>query len=168
VLERGYDPERRTFVQAFERRGVDATGLRVPLTGFLPFDDPRVLGTLAAVEGELARGPFVYRYRGDDGISGPEGAFLLCSFWLVECLARSGQRAAALARWRPLLEVASPLGLFAEEYDPVARRPLGNYPQAFTHIGVLRAALALGFTLPRRHPAAPVSTAPPVALPRPG
>ncbi len=148
ILERGFDPETQSFRQAFDRPGVDAANLRIPLVGFLPFTDPRVQGTIDRVISELSHGPFVHRYRAPDGLEGPEGAFLLCSFWLVECLARSGRRAEALARWESLLAVASPLGLYAEEYDPVAEQALGNYPQAFTSIGVLRAALALAETRP--------------------
>jgi GH15 family glucan-1,4-alpha-glucosidase len=144
ILSRGYDSRIGSFVQAFGRSELDASALRVPLTGFLPADDPRVLSTLASVERVLGRGPYLQRYEGDDGIGGPEGAFLLCSFWMVESLARSGQKEQALARWRALLEAASPLLLFSEEIDPTTGQPLGNYPQAFTHIGILRGALALG------------------------
>jgi GH15 family glucan-1,4-alpha-glucosidase len=144
VLQQGYDEARGTFVQAFDRRELDASVLRIPMTGFLPFDDPRVTSTVRVVERELGVGPFVYRYRAADSLHGPEGAFLLCSFWLVECLARSGETERAVRIFRKLLKIASPLRLFPEEFDPRAWRPLGNYPQAFTHIGVLRAALAIG------------------------
>jgi alpha,alpha-trehalase len=148
ILSRGFDDQVGSFVQAFGRTNIDASGLRIGLDGFLPPNDPRVLGTIAAVERKLARGPYVARYEGDDGVAGPEGAFLLCSFWLVESLARSGQMEKAHAHWRALLDTAGPLLLFSEEYDPTANRPLGNYPQAFTHIGVLRAAFALGLMSP--------------------
>jgi GH15 family glucan-1,4-alpha-glucosidase len=144
ILSRGYDDQRETFVQAFDRPVLDASSLRIPITGFLPPTDPRVLRTIAALEKDLGQGPFLRRYDGDDGQSGPEGSFLLCAFWLVESLARCGQADRALTNWRALLDSAGPLLLFSEEYDPVASMPLGNYPQAFTHIGVLRAALALG------------------------
>lgn len=148
ILTRGYDPEQTSFVQVFDRPGLDASALRIGLDGFLPPNDPRFVGTIAAVERKLARGPFVRRYEGADGVDGPEGAFLLCSFWLVESLARSGQMDRALEHWRALLDIAGPLLLFPEEYDPTAREPLGNFPQAFTHIGVLRAAFALGLLSP--------------------
>ncbi len=148
ILSRGYDDRRGSFVQAFDQRQLDASALRIGLDGFLPSTDPRVLGTIAAVEGTLGRGPFVRRYEGDDGLSGPEGSFLLCSFWLVESLAKSGNPERALEHWRALLDVAGPLLLFSEEYDPESRQLLGNYPQAFTHIGVLRAAFALGLMTP--------------------
>ncbi len=144
VLEHGFDERAGSFVQAEGESAVDAANLRIPLVGFLPYDDPRVRRTVARVERELAVGPFVYRYHHPDGLEGPEGSFLPAAFWLVECLARSGRRRRAFANWRRLLLAASPLGLYPEEYDPAARRPLGNYPQAFTHIGVLRAAVALG------------------------
>lgn len=151
ILHDGWDPRSRSFVQAFGRTAIDAANLRIPLVGFLPFDDPRVAGTIARVERELADGPFVHRYRGPDGLAGPEGAFLPCSFWLVECQARQGRRSVALAHFERLLEVAGPLGLLSEEYGPTLRLPLGNYPQALTHIGLLRAALALGLAqLPER------------------
>jgi alpha,alpha-trehalase len=153
VLDRGFDRERGTFVESFERRRMDASVLRIPLTGFLPFDDTRVRSTVAAVERELADGPYVRRYPPEGARHGPEGSFLLCGFWLVECLARGGDRERAVRNFRVLLKSAGPLRLFSEEYDPVRRRLLGNYPQAFTHIGVLRAALALGLPPgPRRTP----------------
>ena len=148
ILSRGYDETQGSFVQVFDRPLLDASALRIGLDGFLPPNDPRVVGTIAAVERKLARGPFVRRYEGDDGLAGPEGAFLLCSFWLVESLAKAGQMERALEHWRGLLDVAGPLLLFPEEYDPATNQPLGNYPQAFTHIGVLRAAFALGLLSP--------------------
>jgi GH15 family glucan-1,4-alpha-glucosidase len=148
ILSRGFDDKLGAFVQAFDKRAIDASALRIGLDGFLPPNDPRVLGTIAAVERKLTRGPFVRRYEGDDGLAGPEGSFLLCSFWLVESLAKSGQMDRAKEHWRSLLEVAGPLLLFSEEFDPESNRPLGNYPQAFTHIGVLRAAFALGLMSP--------------------
>jgi GH15 family glucan-1,4-alpha-glucosidase len=144
VLREGFDPGSGSFVQAAGGTEIDAANLRIPLVGFLPFDDERVRGTVARVRRELGSGPFVYRYRAPDGIDGPEGSFLPAAFWLVECLARIGERRQAVAHFRRLLLAASPLGLFPEEYDPLRQRPLGNFPQAFTHIGVLRAAVALG------------------------
>jgi GH15 family glucan-1,4-alpha-glucosidase len=144
ILSRGYDDKLGAFVQAFDRHVLDASALRIALDGLLDPSDPRVLGTIAGVEARLSRGPFVQRYEGDDGLAGPEGSFLLCSFWLVESLAKSGQMERAIDNWRALLDVAGPLLLFSEQYDPVSNQPLGNYPQAFTHIGILRAAFALG------------------------
>jgi alpha,alpha-trehalase len=144
ILSHGYNDQLEAFTQAFDRPVLDASALRIPLTGFLPPNDPRVLRTVSAVERALGQGPFLHRYAGDDGLPGPEGTFFLCSFWLVESLAKCGQMDRALGHWRALLDAAGPLLLFSEQFDPAANQPLGNYPQAFTHIGVLRAALALG------------------------
>lgn len=144
VLARGYDRRRDSFIQAFDRRFDDAANLRIPLVGFLSPDDPRVAGTVLRVERELTAGPFVYRYRAADGIEGPEGAFLASSFWLVDCIARAGQRRRARQRFESLLRSGSPLGLLSEQYDPIGGVALGNYPQAFSHIALLRAALSLG------------------------
>lgn len=144
ILSRGYDDKLGAFTQAFDRPLLDASTLRIPLTGFLPPNDPRVLRTILAVEKALGWGPFLHRYEGDDGLPGLEGAFLICSFWLVESLAKCGQTDRALRHFRTVLDSAGPLLLFSEQFDPGRNLPLGNYPQAFTHIGVLRAALALG------------------------
>lgn len=146
ICTEGYDARTQSFVRSHGEDATDAANLRIPLVGFLPFDDPRVRSTIARVRRELSSGPFVYRYRSDDGIEGREGSFLPAAFWMVECLARLGRRRQAFARWRQLLLAASPLGLYPEEFDPKRRQPLGNFPQAFTHIGVLRAAVALGAT----------------------
>jgi GH15 family glucan-1,4-alpha-glucosidase len=146
IVRDGYDPASRSFLQAAGEDATDAANLRIPLVGFLPFEDARVRGTVRRIRRELASGPFVYRYRASDGLAGKEGSFLPAAFWLVECLARMGQRRLAFAYWRKLLLAASPLGLYPEEYDPERRLPLGNFPQAFTHIGMLRAAVALGAT----------------------
>jgi GH15 family glucan-1,4-alpha-glucosidase len=146
IMTEGYDRRTRSFVRSLGEEATDAANLRIPLVGFLPFEDPRVRSTISRVRRELSTGPFVYRYRTPDAIDGPEGSFLPAAFWMVECLARLGQRRQAFARWRQLLLAASPLGLYPEEFDPTRQRPLGNFPQAFTHIGVLRAAVALGAT----------------------
>ena len=152
VLKQGYHEGLGTFVQAFDRPSLDASVLRIPMTGFLPYDDSRVQSTIRTVEKRLAKGPFVYRYHSAGSQHGPEGAFLLCSFWLVECLARGGSPERAVRNFRQLLKAAGPLRLFAEEFDPIRRAPTGNYPQAFTHIGLLRAALAIGARRPARAP----------------
>jgi len=144
ITARGFDPRRESFVQSFGSSEVDAANLRIPIVGFLDPDDPRVAGTVLRIERELCDGPFVYRYRGPDGLDGPEAAFLACSFWLVDCLARAGERRRARENFESLLRASGPLGLFSEEYDPERETALGNYPQAFTHIALLRAALALG------------------------
>jgi GH15 family glucan-1,4-alpha-glucosidase len=144
ILEEGYDAKRNRFRRSADSPEVEAANLRIPLVGFLPFDDPRVLGTIAAVQDDLCDGPFVYRYRTFNRIHTREATFLPISFWLVECIARSGNIPAALRSFRQILNVANPLGLFSEEYDPTRRQLLGNFPQALTHIALLRAALAVG------------------------
>jgi alpha,alpha-trehalase len=144
TIARGYDRRKESFVQSFGTGAIDAANLRIPIVGFLDPDDPRVAGTVLRIERELTDGPFVYRYRGADGIAGPEGAFLPCSFWLVDCLARAGERRRARANFETLLQASGRLGLFSEEYDPTREVALGNYPQAFSHIALLRAAIALG------------------------
>ncbi|HTT72837.1 MAG TPA: glycoside hydrolase family 15 protein [Thermoplasmata archaeon] len=146
VLTDGYDAQRETFRQAVGRDAIDAANLRLPIVGFLPPDDPRVAGTVLRIERELTHGPFVYRYRAPDGFPEPEGSFLPCSFWLVDCLARAGERGRALRNFDRLLEAATPLRLFAEEYDPQRDLALGNFPQAFTHIALLRSAVSLGLS----------------------
>lgn len=144
VLERGFDERHGGFARAFGDPRPDASTLRIPLVGFLPPTDPRVVGTVQWVDSELARGPFVWRYHADDGLRGPEGAFLPASFWRVECLARMGRARDAQAAWEALVKAGGPLMLFPEEYDPERGLPLGNYPQAFSHIAALRAAFAIG------------------------
>jgi GH15 family glucan-1,4-alpha-glucosidase len=145
IFDHGYDPRRETFVQAFGSPHLDAANLRIPALGFLPYDDPRVIGTVHLIERELGPAPFIRRYIGaPDGVLGTEGAFIPCGFWLVDCLARMGEHARALAHWEQLLRCAGPLGLLSEEYEPVHGVALGNYPQALSHIALLRAALALG------------------------
>ena len=146
ILTVGFSTKRGSFVQAFGRAPLDASALRIPIVGFLPFSDDRVVATVATIDRELGAGAFLYRYRAPDGLAGPEGTFLPCAFWMVECLARLGRRDEAVRRFEGLLQAASPLGLFSEEYDPPRRLPLGNYPQGLTHIGVLRASLALGLS----------------------
>jgi GH15 family glucan-1,4-alpha-glucosidase len=119
--------------------------LVLPLLGIEPLDSPRVGGTIDAIRRELgASGPLLYRYPpGHDGLAGTEGAFLPCSFWLVQALAKTGRRTEASELLAELMELASPLGLYAEQMDPTSRRHLGNYPQALTHAALVQAALAL-------------------------
>ncbi|QKE84866.1 glycoside hydrolase family 15 protein [Arthrobacter sp. NEB 688] len=146
VLEKGYDAERGTFTQHYGTREVDAALLLVPTVGFLPPDDERVLGTIRAVEEDLLRDGFVLRYRtqsGVDGLSGDENPFLACSFWLVEAYARCGRVDEAHALMDRLLAIRNDLGLLSEEYDPATGTLLGNFPQAFSHLALVRAALAV-------------------------
>jgi GH15 family glucan-1,4-alpha-glucosidase len=120
--------------------------LLLPQTGFLPPDDPRIVGTISAVERELLRDGFVLRYSPhevDDGLEGDEGAFIACSFWLADAYAMTGRLDDATELFERLLGVRNDLGLLAEEYDPAARRQLGNFPQGFSHIGLVNTAYNL-------------------------
>jgi GH15 family glucan-1,4-alpha-glucosidase len=146
VCEHGYDRRRNTFVQHYAGGALDASLLLLPQTGFLPLDDPRVAGTVDAVARELLVDGFVARYATDevdDGVGGREGAFLACSFWLADAYAQLGRVDAAAELFDRLLAVRNDLGLLAEEYDPVARRLLGNFPQAFSHVGLVNTAFNL-------------------------
>ncbi|MFF3957477.1 glycoside hydrolase family 15 protein [Streptomyces sp. NPDC001890] len=150
VCERGFDATRNTFTQAYGSKELDASLLLIPSTGFLPPDDPRVIGTVDAVMRELATPDgLVHRYpttaagEGLDGLPGSEGSFLLCSFSLVSALALTGRLSQARALFERLLELRSDLGLLAEEYDPETGQQLGNFPQAFSHIGIVECAVRL-------------------------
>jgi GH15 family glucan-1,4-alpha-glucosidase len=146
VCARGYDAASNSFVQYYGADTVDAALLWMPLMGFLPIHDPRVQGTIARIEKELIFNGLVYRYRtekGVDGLEGGEGAFLACSFWLSNVYVAMGKLRKARALFKRLLTLGNDLGLFAEEYDPVGKRQLGNFPQAFSHIGLVNSAHAL-------------------------
>jgi len=145
ILERGFNQGLNSFVQAFDSETLDATSLLIPMMGFLPFDDPRVQGTIDATLKHLMAGNgLVYRYKGEDGLPGEEGAFVLCTFWLVDALALSGRVEEAGEVFNGIMNHISPLGLFAEEVDPETGEQLGNFPQAFSHIGLVNSALYLG------------------------
>jgi GH15 family glucan-1,4-alpha-glucosidase len=145
VAARGFDSARGTFTRTYGSSEVDAALLILPLLEIEPADSPRVRGTIDAIRHDLhAGGPLLYRYLlGHDGLAGTEGAFLPCSFWLVQALVRTGRVVEAAELFDALLPLASPLGLFAEEMDPTTRHHLGNYPQALTHAALVQAALAL-------------------------
>ena len=148
VCEKGYDPKRNTFTQYYGSKDLDAATLLIPQVGFLPPEDPRVIGTVDAVRAELGtRGGLVRRYstegRTVDGLPGDEGAFLACSFWLANALRMTGRGKEARELFERLLSLRNDVGLLAEEYDPVAGRQLGNFPQAFSHIALVHTALAL-------------------------
>jgi len=156
VLAKGWDPVRNSFVQYYGGRELDASLLMIPLVGFLPCDDPRVRGTIAAIERELVVDGFVLRYRTEptgevDGLPPGEGAFLPCSFWLVDCLALTGRWDEAHALFERLAGLANDVGLLAEEYDPRLGRLVGNFPQAFSHVSLVNSAINLSR---RRGPAA--------------
>lgn len=143
VCRHGFNTSLNTFVQSYDTTLLDASLLMVPLVGFLPPDDPRVRGTVAAVEARLTRDGFVARYeaREDvDGLPPGEGAFLLCSFWLADNLALIGRRDDAVRLFERILDARSDVGLLAESYDVDARRLVGNYPQAFSHVGLINTA----------------------------
>jgi GH15 family glucan-1,4-alpha-glucosidase len=146
VCEKGFNTAKNSFVQHYDTDQLDASLLLIPLAGFLPHDDPRVLGTTAAVERELLVNGFVLRYRtesGSDGLPPGEGAFLPCSFWLVDNWGMQGRRDEARALFDRLLSLRNDVGLLSEEYDPAARRLTGNFPQAFTHVALISSAMNL-------------------------
>jgi GH15 family glucan-1,4-alpha-glucosidase len=148
VCEEGFNVDKGSFTQYYGSDTLDASLLMIPLVGFLPAHDPRVKGTIEAVERELMDGGFVLRYRtadtGDvDGLTGREGAFLACSFWLVDCLAMLGRTDDARRMLDRLLDLRNDLGLLSEEYDPVAGRLVGNFPQAFSHVSLVNSVAKL-------------------------
>jgi len=146
VCEKGWDADRSTFTQSYGSHALDAALLLIPRTGFLPGDDPRVLGTIEAVRRELDVDGFVLRYPTEesaDGLPPGEGAFLPCTFWLADALALAGRRDEARALYDRLTGLANDVGLFAEEYDPDTKRLVGNFPQAFTHLALVNTALTI-------------------------
>jgi GH15 family glucan-1,4-alpha-glucosidase len=149
VCERGYDSERGTFVQSYGSKNLDASLLLIPTTGFLPATDARVRGTIEAVERHLFVDGFVRRYdthATDDGLPAGEGAFLACSFWLVDALRLSGRAADARQLFERLLGLRNDVGLLSEQYDTEAKRLVGNFPQAFSHIALVNSAHNLSRT----------------------
>jgi GH15 family glucan-1,4-alpha-glucosidase len=143
VCARGFDAAQNSFVQSYGVADLDASLLLIPMVGFLPPSDPRVLGTLAAIEQGLIREGLVLRYHtdtGTDGLPPGEGAFLACSFWLVDNYVLQGRYEDAVALFKRLLLLRNDLGLLAEEYDASAKRQLGNFPQAFSHLALVNAA----------------------------
>jgi GH15 family glucan-1,4-alpha-glucosidase len=149
ILTEGWSDSAGAYTQAFGRDDLDASALMMPMVGFLPATDPRMRATIEAIADRLTddRG-FVYRYLSEDGLPGGEGTFGICTFWLAECLARAGERDRAAALFDLMAGCANDVGLLAEEVDPASGELLGNYPQAFTHIGLIHAALALIETAP--------------------
>jgi GH15 family glucan-1,4-alpha-glucosidase len=146
VCRRGYDPARGSFVQSYGARALDASLLLMPLVGFLPATDPRVRGTVEAIQRHLSMDGLLLRYNAaasDDGLPPGEGAFLACSFWLADNLVLQGRRDEAHALFERLLALRNDVGLLAEEYDPCAGRMLGNFPQAFSHVALVNTALNL-------------------------
>jgi GH15 family glucan-1,4-alpha-glucosidase len=156
VTVRGFDASRSAYTRSYGSHDVDAALLILPLLGIEPPGSPRVRGTIQAIRDELsAGGPLLYRYPpvyryppGTDGLPGGEGAFLPCSFWLIQALATTGQAQEAAELFEQLLALASPAGLYGEEMDPSTHAHPGNYPQALTHAALVQAALVLRDTQP--------------------
>jgi GH15 family glucan-1,4-alpha-glucosidase len=146
VCRHGFSAKRNAFVQSYGSQELDASLLLMPMTGFLPPEDPRVLGTVDAIQRELTHDGLVMRYRAQESVDGlppGEGVFLACSFWLADGLCMQGRWDEAHELYGRLLALANDVGLLAEEYDPVARRMLGNFPQAFSHVGLVNTAMNL-------------------------
>jgi GH15 family glucan-1,4-alpha-glucosidase len=146
ILEHGFDRKQNAFTQAYNSPALDASLLLMPALGFLPATDPRVLGTIEAIERNLLRDGFVLRYRPEhtgDGLPGDEGVFLACSFWLVDAYAYTGRRREAEALFERLLSLRNDLGLLSEEYEPRSGRLVGNFPQAFSHLALIHSASVL-------------------------
>jgi GH15 family glucan-1,4-alpha-glucosidase len=160
ICRRGFDDSRNTFTQSFGNRELDASLLLLPVVGFLPANDPRVRGTVAAIERELMVDGLVRRYRTSidvDGLPPGEGAFLPCSFWLADNYTLQNRDGEARALFERLLSLRNDVGLLAEEYDPHANRQVGNFPQAFSHVALIATALNLHEVgrAQRREPEAP-------------
>ncbi|MBV8114487.1 MAG: glycoside hydrolase family 15 protein, partial [Silvibacterium sp.] len=156
VCEKGFSKRLNSFVQHYGAKHLDASALLLAVVGFLPPDDPRILGTVTAIEKYLMQDGLVMRYetsKTSDGLRGSEGKFLACSFWMVCCLKLIGRHAEAEKLFERLLLLANDVGLLAEEYDTKRRRQVGNFPQAFSHISLLAAAYSLSHTGQDRHTA---------------
>jgi GH15 family glucan-1,4-alpha-glucosidase len=151
ILSEGYSEKTGSFVQSFGSNALDATSLLIPKMGLLPYHDPRVEGTIRSTTERLLDNGLVYRYLGEDSLPGQEGAFLLCTFWLVDSLALSGRVDEAEALFERVLARLGPLALLSEQVDPSTNEYLGNYPQAFSHIGLLNSALYLARCKGKRH-----------------
>lgn len=144
ILANGFSKKLNSFTQTYGSENLDASNLLIPMVGFLPFADLRVQGTINAVKKHLSRDGLVYRYHNNDGLPGRDGSFILCANWLIDSLALSGRVREAEKLYKKLLRRASPLGLFAEEINYATKLQQGNYPQAFSHVGLINSALYLG------------------------
>ena len=148
ILERGWSEKRQAYAQSFDSDELDAAALLMPILGFLPADDPRMRATIETIARDLTQDGLVLRYRNaadgvnPDGLAGEEGTFVICSFWLVSCLAKAGRAGRAEQLFDQLAGYANDLGLLAEEIDTASGELLGNFPQAFSHIGLITAAHA--------------------------
>ena len=159
VMTKGFDEDRQTFTQYYGSRELDAALLMMSLVGFLPANDPHVRGTVAAIERELLQDGFVQRYtqvpgESVDGLPAGEGAFLACTFWLADNYALMGRHDEARTTFERLLALRNDVGLLSEEYDTRARRLVGNFPQAFSHVPLIDTAR----TLTTAHKHSPTAT----------
>jgi GH15 family glucan-1,4-alpha-glucosidase len=146
VCEKGFNKKVNSFVQSYGSKALDASCLQIVLAGFLPPEDPRIRGTVEAIEKHLMKGGLVQRYnttKSRDGVGGGEGAFLACSFWMVSNLWLIGRHADATAMFERLLALRNDVGLLSEEYDPIEKRLVGNFPQALSHIALIHSAFAM-------------------------
>jgi GH15 family glucan-1,4-alpha-glucosidase len=154
VCRDGFNHQLNTFTQYYGGTGVDASLLFIPLSGFLPATDPRVVGTIAAIERELIQDGLLLRFKPEadvDGLSGEEGVFLACSFWLAGVYQMMGREEDARSIFERAASTRNDLALLAEEYDPKGQRQLGNFPQAFSHFALVNAAFALAEDKPMTH-----------------
>jgi GH15 family glucan-1,4-alpha-glucosidase len=143
VLKNGWKDEAQSFTTAYDDYDLDAASLHVGLSGLIDPTDERFQSTVTAIEAELRSGSTVYRYRRDDGLPGDEGGFHLCAAWMIEAYLLTGRRTEAEELFAQMVDAAGPTGLLPEEYDPVAERSLGNHPQAYSHLGLIRCAQLL-------------------------
>jgi len=146
ICKKGFNKKLNAFTQSYGSDALDASCLRLGLVGFLPMDDPRIVGTIEAIQKSLVQDGLVQRYlqeKSPDGLKGGEGTFLACSFWLVVSLFLIGRKDEAVGMFERLLDLRNDVGLLSEEYDPVNKRMLGNFPQALSHIALTHAAFTL-------------------------
>jgi GH15 family glucan-1,4-alpha-glucosidase len=143
IDKRGLDHKRGIYVRSFGSKDVDAALLLLPITGFVAYDDERMIRTLQVIRKELMQDGLLLRYRREDGLEGSEGVFLACTFWLVACMAHAGQKQQASRIFKRAVATGNDLGLFAEEYSRSGRQMLGNFPQGLSHLSHIGAALAL-------------------------
>jgi GH15 family glucan-1,4-alpha-glucosidase len=145
IMTRGWNEAAGAFTQSYDDAALDAAALVIPMVRFLPWEHPRVVSTVRAIQRGLtgADGELVYRYRSPDGLEGEEGAFSICTFWLAQALAGIGDRVAADRVMRRMLRHANHVGLYSEEIDPATGEFLGNFPQGFTHIALINCATTL-------------------------
>ena len=144
ILDQGWNDSAGAFTQSFGSSALDASALMMAIVGFVPADDPRMRSTIEAIASRLTDDAgMVYRYRADDGLAGDEGTFFICTFWLVQCFALLGESVRARVLFDRVVAHANDLGLLSEELDPETGDLLGNFPQAFTHIGLVNAASAI-------------------------